>query len=145
MHIFSGRKERIRFYSLQTSIKSQTPRATDLCIHARLGAEILQNRQKCNEIKQKQKRKKNHRQLYNIFSLISMFKHGYNALSGHFLNSPKISTSRQSTQPPSHHLFGFVPVVFTFSVIIDIAQYINVNILCILYLMAFRNLSTKIS
>ena len=38
MHIFSRKKERIRFnfISLLTSIKSQSSRATDHCIHARV-------------------------------------------------------------------------------------------------------------
>ena len=97
MHIFSGKKELIRshFISLLTSIKSQCPRATDHCIHAR----VCRIDKTCYEIKQKQKIKKS-KDSFIIFFFISMFIHGYNALSCHFLNTPKISLPVSLLGPP---------------------------------------------
>ena len=97
MHICYGKKERIRFHfiSLLTSIKSQSPRATDLCIHAR----FCRTDKKCNEIKQKQKTKK----IMDSFIIYLFYIYVY---------TPEMSTPRQSTQRPP--LSGFAPVVFIF-------------------------------
>ena len=71
MHIYSGKKERIRsqFISLLTSIKSQCPRATDHCIHAR----VCRIDKTCYEIKQKQKIKKSMDSFIIIFLYLCLY------------------------------------------------------------------------
>ena len=107
MHIFSRKKERIRshFISLLNSIKSQSPSATDLCIHSQL----CRIDKKCNEIKQKQKTpQKNHGEFDNIFTSILYTVHNHAIFSTQLkYHSPLVYST-----PPS--LSGFVPVVFTF-------------------------------